>query len=163
MARPAFCLLGVITSASSSGVSATLVLPSVFLLLTWLAGVSGQRILWVWPGVLGRLEGVVTKIFLLRDLTGELAKLRFLFTVCFVFLGDLASCFFLVLSLSLLVSKALLLLVESLICLAVRGRLRLLGLLGRMVGAGGSIKLAEAGRPTELGWTEARGGREVRR
>ena len=54
MARLAFCLLGVTTSSASSGVSATLVLPSLFLLLlTWLAGVSGQRILWVWPGVLG--------------------------------------------------------------------------------------------------------------
>ena len=117
------------------------------------------------------MEGVATKIFLLRDLTGELAKLRFLFTVCFVFLGDLASCFFLVLSLSLLVSKALLLLmVESLISLAVRGRLRLVGLLGRMVGAGGCIELAEAGRPTEpledltlLGWTEPSGARMLRR
>ena len=90
-------------------------------------------------------------------------KLRFLFTVCFVFLGDLTSSFFLVPSLSLLVTRALLLQLETLICLALRGWLRLEGLLGRMVGAGGCIKLAEAGRPTELGWTEPRGGRQLRR
>ena len=124
------------------------------------------------------------------------SKLRFLFTICFVFFGDFAArSFFLVLTLSLVetilpvVTRALLFLTlleaERSICREVRlvsklfGRLRndlerltllLPGLLGRMVGAGGCIELAEAGRPTEpledltlLGWTEPSGARMLRR
>ena len=117
------------------------------------------------------------------------SKLRFLFTICFVFLGDLAaSSFFLELTLSLVenilpvVTRAplffTLLLAERSIWRDVRlvsklfGRLRkdldrltlLLGLLGRMAGAGGCMEPAETG-PTEpmdltlLGWTEPSGGR----
>ena len=196
----ACCLLGVRVSSVFSGVSATLVFPSDFLLLTLLAGVSGHRILCVLPGVLTgllpwylrALEGVVTDTFLRGDLplSGVLpdpSKLRFRFTICFVFLGDLApSSFFfpLIFNLeetirpvvtSLVLLLSLLVAAERSICREVRlvsklfGRLRndlerfaLLGLLTTTAGAGGCMELAEEG-PSELldftlfGWTDLTG------
>lgn len=87
-----------------SGVSATLVLPSLFpslILLT--TGVSGTRTVCVFPGVilmgvLRALEGVVILMFFLGDLAPFLglllvsvSNIRFLLTVLTVFLGLLAA------------------------------------------------------------------------
>ena len=83
--------------------------PSVFLFDTLEVGVSGQRMRCLLPGVnftFRLLDGVGTETPFLGDLAGDLdfpsSKLRFLLTICLVFLGDLAArSFFLTLSLVL--------------------------------------------------------------
>ena len=91
-----------------SGVSAMLVFPSLFLLTYLWFGVSGQSTRCCFPGVILdlrgvnflTLDGVVTDRFFLGDLSGKMgdlcrpsSKVRFLFTICLVFFGDLVGRF----------------------------------------------------------------------